>query len=1104
MKKTLLKATMAAFATLLCGGAAIGALYASGADVPSAPAKAEAEAADATATWDYADTDIMAATMALSGSSEAGTVACKEANGIVMTVVPNGATFRDNGGNIQVRKGAEFRLPVISTEDVVTVAGYPNYSYFSISGGDEQNGTVTYKAKWADVQRGYVSVVSTNDNNYYYSLAVDQKAPKPLLNLDKAPATATFTFGLGTEKQTAEFDQPDYFLSSKVTYGSGLVLDGTDNKSNNQTWFNPTSKQSSANETNAVRFLIQPKHGLKFMPTKVSFKTTRYGTDGGALDVAWESADGKTVSLATGVKPQRDNATPNVTECAYDITGATSEEGACGLVVYIYSLDNGKHVGFSDIVIEGTVTGEEKEVPMLASFTANGENYNVDDVFEPSGDIYEGTIEIAAAGNMISATNPVTDIQTIAGDAGTPVYSGDNDKCDVTIPVSLADITINYVLHFVRKPYYAVSYFDTDGSAMGSQQVEKDAAIEAFAIDYSTAKADAGYKVRGWFLTPTGGTKATVADVITGPVSLYAYATPVEEASTHLKYEFDLTSSTFYPEDHEAFNTENGYFHDTTHGWAFREGDVVTLLVGPKATVAIGICRYGQGSPEMVVTDPDGKELATLPGKSADEIDGEVVAFDYEGQPGLVTLTMHADSELYIHNVKITNTTEVTYTRDGQWFYVTPGDAQSLLDAIDAISAYNTERDAARAYLFVPDGTYDLKDKVLTNIYGHNISIIGQSMEGTLIVNEPHYTTEGINTTATLMNTGTNLYLQDLTIKNALDYYATIGNKQVGGRAVAFWDKGLNTACKNVELDSHQDTYYSNNIDGRYYWENCNIHGTVDFFCGEGTMVFADGIITVEPRNADGKGECTLTAPSTKAGDEYGYVFLNNKIVNKAASYNYGRAWQNEPRCAYINTTVTDSKLSSGRWTANGMTVVAKEFVEYNTTDESGKVVSPSTHVVTFVKGESNTMETILTADQAAKYTVDQIFPEWRPDRLTAQADAPVCKTENGTITWSPVDGAIGYAVFADDKLEAIVEGTSHAAATNGVYTIRSINAMGGMGEAAPADASGIIAVVADAEVIATTYYNVQGQRVDATYRGIVIRVDTLADGKTVTSKVVK
>ena len=761
-----------------------------------------------------------------------------------------------------------------------------------------------------------------------------------------------------------------------------------------------------------------------------------------------------------------------------------------------------RRIGFADIVIEGTVSGQEKEVPMLASFTANGVNYNVDDVFEPNGDIYEGTIEIAAAGNMISAANPVTDLNVIAGEIGEVTYAGNDNMCDVTIPVSLADVTINYVLHFVRKPYFTVSYYNTDGSLMGSQEVEKDAAIEAFAVDYTTAAAEEGYKVRGWFLTPTGGKKATVADVITGPLSVYAYATPVEVASTHMKYEFDLRDANFYPEDHEAFNTENGYWHDSTHGWAFKNGDVITLLVGPKATVAVALCRYGYGT-EIVATDAAGAEIARVPAKSADEIDGEVVAFEYEGQPGLITLTLNSEGEMYFHSVKITNNTEVTYNREGQWFFVTPDDPQSLLDAIDAISANNSDRDAERAYLFVPDGTYDLKETVLTNIYGHNISIIGQSMEGTVIVNKPHHTTEGIATTATLMNTGTGLYIQDLTIRNDLDYYATIAGQQVGGRAVAFWDKGLNTICKNVELVSCQDTYYSNNLDGNYYWENCNVHGTVDFFCGEGTMYYVDGIITVEPRNANGKGECTLTAPATKAGNRYGYVFVNNKIVNKAERYNYGRAWSNEPRCAYINTTVSDNALNSNRWTANGMNVYAKEFVEYNTMDEAGNVVSPATHIMTFVKGESVTYETILSAEQAAEFTVEKVFPDWRPEILAVQADAPQCKTETGTITWAPVEGAIAYAVFADGKLEAITPETSHAAAGNGIYTVRSINSMGGMGVAANADASGIVSVAGDSEVVSSIFYNVQGQRVDASYKGVVIRIDTLADGTTVTRKAV-
>lgn len=929
-----------------------------------------------------------------------------------------------------------------------------------------------------------------------------------LLNLDNAPAVATFKYDLGTENQVATFDHADYFLSSKVTYGSNLTLSGLDNKGNKQTWFEPATKQTKAADDNLIQFTIQPKHGLSFTPTKVSFKTTRYGTGGGLLDIAWVNPDGTKVSIASGKKPARDNESPNVSEFSFDVTGTKVAEGPCGVAINLYSLDPGKKVGFADIVIEGTVNGQEIEVPMLGSFTANGVNYNVDDIFKPNGSNYEATIELASTETMISATNPVVDVVALGGQVGTIAYEGTADNCDVTIPVTLKDLTINYIAHFVRKPFFTVSYFDTDGSAMGSQQVEKDAAITAFDVDFTKAKAEDGYKVRGWFVTPVLGKKASVSDVITGPTKLYAVATEIETVSNSRKYEFNLTSDTFYPEDHEAFNVTAGYYHDNKHGWAFNNGDKIDLLVGPKATVTVGLCEYG-GATAINITDAAGNALGSIEGKAESGNDGQVAVFNYEGEGGVITLNLASTNEMYIHSVKIANTTETSYTVDGQWIYVKPGDVYSLLDAIDAASSINSKANAERIHIYVPNGTYDLRDRVLTTISGYNISLIGQSMEGVLIKNAPHVSIEGIATTATILNRSNGLYMQDVTIQNALDYYGALGNNQPGGRAVAFWDKGTNTVCKNVTLLSYQDTYYSNNIDGKYYWETSDVHGTVDFLCGEGTMFMEKCTLTVEKRKPDGTGECTILASSTKAGNRYGYVFNNCKIVNHAQKYNLGRAWSNEPRAAYLNTTLNDNKLNSSRWTAAGMNVAAKEYVEYNTMDVNGNVVSPASHVVNFNKNSvSNKMETILTPEQAAEFDIAKVFTDWTPAALAAQVDAPVALMADGTITWGAVDGASGYAVFKNGELAAITDGCSYKPAANDaadVYTVRSINSMGGFGVAANvADAAGIDGVVsAGASIVKTVYFNTMGVVVDSSFEGVVVKVDTYSDGTVKLTKMV-
>ena len=217
-----------------------------------------------------------------------------------------------------------------------------------------------------------------------------------------------------------------YFVTSKVTYGSNLSIYGS---RQNQTQFMPETQQNedesgtAADESNAIRFVIQPNYGLTFTPKKVSLKTTRYGTDNGLLDFSWENPDKTKVSLAIGVKPERNDGVSNL---SYDIEGATPGEGPCGLLVNLYHLQSGKQIGFGDIVIEGTLSGTEKEVPILATVTINGIELSAEDVF---GDSYEARIELSKKVEMISETNP---IQATAkkGEIGVIGYVGDATQED--------------------------------------------------------------------------------------------------------------------------------------------------------------------------------------------------------------------------------------------------------------------------------------------------------------------------------------------------------------------------------------------------------------------------------------------------------------------------------------------------------------------------------------------------------------------------------------------------------------------------------------------------------------------------------------------------
>ncbi|MBQ4294191.1 MAG: hypothetical protein II755_01240 [Prevotella sp.] len=981
----------------------------------------------------------------------------------------NGKLYCVGRNNAQMNPGTIIRVPVVSNADVVTVEGYPGYCHFAVGGDANGEETiVSHTATNAEQKQGYVEVTVTDGNNYIYCISVVQKPSLAPVKVDNADVTATFPFNLGTEEQKAEFgDAADYFLNSKVVLGSELIYKGTKSDPGfTETAIEPLSQINEPTAGNIIQFVIQPKYGLTFTPTEVSLKTTRYGTDNGLLDIAWLNGDGTTIPLASEVKPIRNNTDPKFDLLTYAISDAPAMEGVCGLQVNLYHLQSGKQIGFADIVIKGVVNGEQVDVPMLGGFTANGVDYVADKIFEASGDQYVATIELSKAEEMVSESNPVSNINVVSGELGEVTYEGDATQCAVTIPVTLAGITINYIANFVQKPDFTLTYYDTDRTVMGTQLVEKDSPIGSFAIDYSTAKAEEGYKVRGWFVKTAGGKKYSTSDIVTSDLSLYAVATEIEVVSSYKKYEFNLADPNFDANDHEAFESTGSGRYYNEHGWVFGNGDRITLLTGEKASIFVGNCLYSNANAQLVFKNDDGEELGRIAGKG--ESDGEIYTFNYEGQGGKLHIDIESNGAVYIHNIRIVNTEMTNYVKVGNWYIVLPGDVTSFNYVLDAVNGANGSRSAERSYIFLPNGTYDLGETALTTISGHNISIIGQSMEGTIITNAPDVSTEGIGTTATLLNTGQNLYMQDLTLKNGLDYYSA-GS---AGRAVCLQDKGDRAIFKNVAMLSYQDTYYSQNTK-QSYWENCDIHGTVDFLCGGGDVRFQNTTLSLEPRSANGTGGRTICAPTTQG--EFGYVFDNCKVVDLArgkGDWNFGRTWQNAPIAVYLNTTLdanAEATLVGSRWTQKGMNNRdPRLFGEYGTKNEMGEDITPASNIITSFGG---TFETIIDAEKAAEFTYEKMFKEnanaWDPAAQTEQKAAPAATYANGEVTWEPVDGAIAYAIFVNDQfIHIVTDGTSfaHNANEGDIITIRSANAMGGLGEAVTIEVKATEAAISDSD----------------------------------------
>lgn len=327
---------------------------------------------------------------------------------------------------------------------------------------------------------------------------------------------------------------------------------------------------------------------------------------------------------------------------------------------------------------------------------------------------------------------------------------------------------------------------------------------------------------------------------------------------------------------------------------------------------------------------------------------------------------------------------------------VEKGDAKSLLDAVRQANTINSDKNAKRLFILIPNGFYDLGETVLTPITGHHIALIGQSMEGTVIQNKPDVKKEGISKTAVFLNRGTNNYFQDMTLKNALDYYVA----GAAGRAVTLQDKGTRTICNHVRLLSYQDTYYSDNDQSQFYFQDSEIHGTVDFICGDGDVWFERCRIVTEKRTSDGSGRNVIAAPKTSK-TPWGYIFNHCTIENIVSNFEYARGWNGTPHCIWLHTTLlTPEKLNPNRFDTRGMNTVQSDFKEFDTKDANGRNMTPKTNVLTFtmtkkkqegdlekVTESSMTDETILTEQQATKYTIYNVFGNWHPDQIARKIE---------------------------------------------------------------------------------------------------------------------
>ncbi|MDE6650176.1 MAG: Ig-like domain-containing protein [Muribaculaceae bacterium] len=438
-----------------------------------------------------------------------------------------------------------------------------------------------------------------------------------------------------------------------------------------------------------------------------------------------------------------------------------------------------------------------------------------------------------------------------------------------------------------------------------------------------------------------------------------------------------------------------------------------------------------------------------------------------------------------------------------------------------AITAANNREDMAKRFrIFVRNGEYMIPmDKSTTvNVNGgsypdvtlrltaSNTSIIGESMKGTVIINEVpdmdgvgSHPMEGIGNADLLQIqpgvSGT--YIQNITLKH--------GISDARGRNIVLQDKGDKTVIKDACLWGYQDTYTSNNQNARYYFEGGVLRGRTDFLCGKGDAYYNG--VTLQMCASGGY----LAVPSQPK--KYGYIFKDCEIVGENSTidgnYTLGRPWgEGTPIALFIDTKMTVKPSAIG-WADMGNDGYPARFAEYNSKTASGTVIDLSQRKKTFGAGKhaNNPVLTKEEADANDYATVISGDDDWDPAMDCEQAPiATSLSFTNGTLNWDDSKYVLCWAVYAGDQLLGFTTECSYVPAVKtNVFGIRAVNEMGGLGEMVTTGTSGVDSIANEGAATGIRYYNMQGIEVKpGNTPAALIKVTTYSNGTTKVEKVME
>ncbi|ESQ39347.1 hypothetical protein EUTSA_v10001369mg [Eutrema salsugineum] len=254
------------------------------------------------------------------------------------------------------------------------------------------------------------------------------------------------------------------------------------------------------------------------------------------------------------------------------------------------------------------------------------------------------------------------------------------------------------------------------------------------------------------------------------------------------------------------------------------------------------------------------------------------------------------------------------------------GQFKSVQEAVNACP----EKNPGRCIIHIKAGIY--REQVIIPKKKNNIFMFGDGARKTVITyNRSVKLSPGTTTSLS----GTVQVESEGFMAKWIGFKNTAG--PMGHQAVAIRVNGDRAVVFNCRFDGYQDTLYVNN--GRQYYRNCVVSGTVDFIFGKSATVIQNSLIVVRKGN---KGQFnTVTADGNEKGlaMKIGIVLQNCRIVpdKKLAAERLtvesylGRPWKQYSTTVIINTEIGDVIRPEGWkiWDGESFHKTCR-YVEYN------------------------------------------------------------------------------------------------------------------------------------------------------------------------------